>query len=322
MSPRPPAEPATTRVKRLLTMVPWLVSRQGIDLAEAAAGLGVTESQLTDDLDLLFMCGYGPMTDELIDVSYEAGRVFVDNADAISRPLRLGVDEAVTVIVGLRALAASGAAPSDAVERALTKVEQACAAVSGIERVVVIPDHADAEGKDLLQSASSAVQERRRVHLSYLVPSRDERTERDVDPMRVVALDGHWYLEGWCHRARDTRLFRLDRIEALSVLDEDGTPPEGARSRDLSSGAYPSDVGHDAVTLRLRPAARWVAEYYPVQELREDGEDLVVTLAARDEDWLARLVLRGGGEIGIEAPASAAEAVMARAQAALGEYTG
>ena len=110
MSPRPPAEPATTRVKRLLTMVPWLVSRQGIDLAEAAAGLGVTESQLTDDLDLLFMCGYGPMTDELIDVSYEAGRVFVDNADAISRPLRLGVDEAVTVIVGLRALAASGAA--------------------------------------------------------------------------------------------------------------------------------------------------------------------------------------------------------------------
>ena len=320
MSPRRPAEPATSRVARLLTMVPWLVSRQGIPLTEAAEGLGVSERQLRDDLDLLFMCGYGPMTDELIEVSYEQDRVFVTNADTIRRPLRLSVAEAVTLITGLRALQAAGVAPSDAVERALAKVEGAAAALPGLDALAV----ADDDGADLevRQVVTEALRQRRRLHLAYLVPSRDERTERDVDPMRVISQDGHWYLEGWCHSAKDTRLFRLDRIEALSVLDEDGTPPEGARSRDLSSGAYPADVGHDAVTLRLRPAARWVAEYYPVQELREDGEDLVVTLAARDEDWLARLVLRGGGEIGIEAPASAAEAVMARAQAALGEYTG
>ena len=320
MSPRRPAEPATSRVARLLTMVPWLVSRQGIPLTEAAEGLGVSERQLRDDLDLLFMCGYGPMTDELIEVSYEQDRVFVTNADTIRRPLRLSVAEAVTLITGLRALQAAGVAPSDAVARALAKVEGAAAALPGLDALAV----ADDDGADLevRQVVTEALRQRRRLHLAYLVPSRDERTERDVDPMRVISQDGHWYLEGWCHSAKDTRLFRLDRIEALSVLDEDGTPPEGARSRDLSSGAYPADVGHDAVTLRLRPAARWVAEYYPVQELREDGEDLVVTLAARDEDWLARLVLRGGGEIGIEAPASAAEAVMARAQAALGEYTG
>ena len=52
MSGRRPAEPATSRVARLLTMVPWLVSRQGIPLAEAAQGLGVSEKQLRDDLDL------------------------------------------------------------------------------------------------------------------------------------------------------------------------------------------------------------------------------------------------------------------------------
>ena len=320
MSPRRPAEPATSRVARLLTMVPWLVSRQGIPLTEAAEGLGVSEKQLRDDLDLLFMCGYGPMTDELIEVSYEQDRVFVSNADTIRRPLRLTVAEAVTLITGLRALQAAGIAPSEAVERALAKVERTAATLPGLDTLAVAEE--DAADLEVRRVVTDALRRRRRLHLAYVVPSRDERTERDVDPMRVVSQDGHWYLEGWCHRARDTRLFRLDRIESVDVLDEDGTPPEGARSRDLSSGAYPADVGHDAVTLRLRPAARWVAEYYPVQELREDGEDLVVTLAARDEDWLARLVLRGGGEIGIEAPASAAEAVMARAQAALGEYTG
>lgn len=67
-------ESATDRLSRLLTMVPWLVNRQGIDLAEAAAGLGVSERQLEDDLQLLFMCGYGQMPDELIDAQWEAGR--------------------------------------------------------------------------------------------------------------------------------------------------------------------------------------------------------------------------------------------------------
>ncbi|QFQ30187.2 WYL domain-containing protein [Janibacter melonis] len=318
MSPRTPAEPATTRVSRLLTMVPWLVSRQGIALSEAAEGLGVSEQQLRDDLDLLFMCGYGPMTDELIDVSYEQGHVYIDNAETISRPLRLGVAEATTIIVGLRALEASGVGPSDAVRRALATLEQATGSLPGIDRVGVV-----AEGErdhEVLQSASSAVQQRRRVHLTYLVPSRDERTERDVDPMRVVALDGHWYLEGWCHLAQDTRLFRLDRVEAIELLDVDGTPPPQAVSRDLSQGAYSGAPDDRVVTLLLRPRARWVAEYYPTLSQEEVGEDLRVRLTARDDAWLARLVLGCGGHAVLEAPQPAVDAVRARALAALSGY--
>ncbi|WP_201466944.1 helix-turn-helix transcriptional regulator [Janibacter melonis] len=318
MSPRTPAEPATTRVSRLLTMVPWLVSRQGIALSEAAEGLGVSEQQLRDDLDLLFMCGYGPMTDELIDVSYEQGHVYIDNAETISRPLRLGVAEATTIIVGLRALEASGVGPSDAVRRALATLEQATGSLPGIDRVGVV-----AEGErdhEVLRTASSAVQQRRRVHLTYLVPSRDERTERDVDPMRVVALDGHWYLEGWCHLAQDTRLFRLDRVEAIELLDVDGTPPPQAVSRDLSQGAYSGAPDDRVVTLLLRPRARWVAEYYPTLSQEEVGEDLRVRLTARDDAWLARLVLGCGGHAVLEAPQPAVDAVMARAHAALSGY--
>ena len=86
-------ETATNRLTRLLTMVPWLVNRQGIELEDAAAGLGVSVDQLESDLNLLFLCGYGQMPDELIEADWEGGRVFVGNADTISRPLRLGVDD-------------------------------------------------------------------------------------------------------------------------------------------------------------------------------------------------------------------------------------
>lgn len=315
---RPKVETATSRVERLLTMVPWLVGRQGIEISRAAEGLGISEDQLKKDLDLLFVCGYGPMTDELIEVSYEGGRVFVTNADTIARPLRLSVDEAISLIVGLRSLSALGAGESGAVERALAKLEEVAGSIPGVERVMVVDDDTEAgRTRSVLQDALSAG---RRVHLTYHVPSRDERTERDVDPMRLARVEGHWYLEGWCHRAQDVRLFRTDRIESVEVLDVPSEPPADAVRRDLSAGAYQRGEGDLPVTLRLGPSAHWVAEYYPVTSRETSGEDLVVTLPTSNEGFLRRLVLRLGGAAQVVEPEALRTAVTAHATQALAAY--
>lgn len=315
---RPKVETATSRVERLLTMVPWLVGRQGIEISRAAEGLGITEDQLKKDLDLLFMCGYGPMTDELIEVSYEGGRVFVSNADTIARPLRLSVDEAISLIVGLRSLSDLEAGESGAVERALAKLEEVAGSIPGVERVMVVDDDTEAgRTRSVLQDALSAG---RRLHLTYHVPSRDERTERDVDPMRLARVEGHWYLEGWCHRAQDVRLFRTDRIESVEVLDVPSEPPADAVRRDLSAGAYQRGEGDLPVTLRLAPSAHWVAEYYPVTSRETSGEDLVVTLPTSNEGFLRRLVLRLGGAAEVVEPEALRTAVTAHATQALAAY--
>ena len=316
-------ESATDRLSRLLTMVPWLVNRQGIDIAEAAAGLGVTEKQLEDDLQLLFMCGYGQMPDELIDAQWEGGRVFVTNADTIARPLRLGVDEALTLMVGLRALAAvPGIGERAAIERALAKLEEATgASAAAAARVdVAIDEGVEAQ---FLEDARRALEQRRRLHLRYLVPSRDEATERDVDPMRVVNLDAHWYLEGWCHRAQDTRLFRMDRIERLEVLDHDGTPPPQAQLRDLDAGTFTARPEDLLVTLRLEPGATWVSDYYPVEsvEEHEDGSQ-TVSLRTADTAWLRRLLWRLGGRGTLLEPKSLAAEGRRGAREALAAYEG
>jgi proteasome accessory factor C len=314
-------ETATARLARLLTMVPWLVNRQGIDVGSAAADLGISVEQLETDLRLLYLCGYGQMPDELIDAEWENGRVFVSNADAIARPLRLGRDEALTLMVGLRALAAvPGLGERDAIERAMAKLEQATgASAEAAARVeVAINEGVEAE---LLADARRAVEAHRRVHLRYLVPSRDESTERDVDPMRVVNLDSRWYLEGWCHRAQDTRTFRMDRIAELTVLDADGTPPAEAQLRDLDAGAFTPRPDDLLVTLELMPGATWVSDYYPVESVQSapDGSQ-TVTLRTADTLWLRRLLWRLGGLGRVVSPASLAQAVTADAQAALAAY--
>lgn len=314
-------ETATARLSRLLTMVPWLVNRQGIDLDQAADELGISVQQLETDLRLLYLCGYGQMPDELIDAEWENGRVFISNAETIARPLRLGRDEALTLMVGLRALAAvPGLGERDAIERAMAKLEEATgASAEAAARVQVSIDEGLAA--DLLADARRAVAEHRRVHLRYLVPSRDESTERDVDPMRVVNLDAHWYLEGWCHRAQDTRLFRMDRIEALTVLDVDGTPPQDAQLRDLDAGTFTPREDDTLVTLELQRGASWVSDYYPVESVlaREDGSQ-VVTLRTADTVWLRRLLWRLGSYGRVLAPADLATAVRTGAETALAAY--
>lgn len=316
-------ETATQRLSRLLTMVPWLMNRQGIDIAEAAHELGVSQDQFVEDLQLLFVCGTpGHYPDDLIEASWEGGRVHVGNADEIAQPLRLGRDEALALIVALRALGATPAVGAqDAINRALTKLEAATGADSvGAEQVTVSLEATEGEQR-WLEQIRQALANSRRVHLRHYNEARDETTDRDVDPMRVLSLEGRWYLEGWCHRAQDVRRFRLDRIEDLTVLDVDGTPPPGTAPRATGASAFTASPQDVLVELELSPRAAWVAEHFPVEsaETREDGSQRI-TLRAADPAWVRRLVWRLGGEARVIAPTELAEQVGAGSALALQGY--
>jgi proteasome accessory factor C len=315
-------ESATIRLSRLLTMVPWLLNRQGVEIEEAAREFGVTPAQVEADLALLFLCGTpGGYHGDLIEAEWESGRVFLGNADTIKRPLRLGVDEALTLIVGLRALAAvPGIGERDAVVRALAKIEAATgSAAAGSSRIQVVID--EGTSNEALALAQQALAAHRRVHLRYLVPGRDESTERDVDPMRVINFDAQWYLEGWCHRAEDVRLFRVDRIELLTILDQDGTPPSGAEPRDLDSGVFTPRADDQLVRVALKPGAAWVSDYYPTESVEPTpGGGAVITLRTADTAWLRRLMWRLGAQASVLEPAELALAVQSGARAALDAY--
>ncbi len=316
---------ATSRLSRLLAMVPWLLERPGVPLAEVAAHFEITEAQLVKDLELLFVCGTpGHMPDDLIEADWESGRVYLRNADAIARPLRLGVDEAVALLVGLRTLAeVPGLHDREALESATAKLSAAAGDAAGIAAAAagtVVVDLAGHVGEETLAAVRGAVQTRRRLWLRYLVPSRDETTDREVDPLRLLTAAGQWYLDGWCHRAEGVRRFRLDRVVEVRVLDVASAPPPGA-APDLGEDLFRPSPDDVSVTVHLAPRARWVAEYYPVDTVRDlpDGA-LEVTLRTASPDWLPRLALRLGGQMRVVAPAEVGARVAELAAQALSGY--
>jgi proteasome accessory factor C len=311
---------AREQLPRLLAMLPFLLQHPGIRVADAAAVFGISEEQLQKDLDLLWVCGlpgHGP--GDLIDMEREGDTITLFEPAGVTRPLRLTVDEALALIVALRALADTpGLVEREVVDRALAKIETAAGdAALHANRVEVA-----LEGEDqVLPVVREALDAGRRLHLDYYVPGRDETTERDVDPMRLLFVDGRGYLEGWCRRVEDVRLFRLDRVVAVRLLDEPAEPPPGAAPRDLEQGLFQPGPQDQLVTLALRPGAHWVADYYPYESVEPVEDDtLVVQLRTADAGWVRRLALRLGSAAQVLGPAGLAEQVRADARAALAAY--
>jgi predicted DNA-binding transcriptional regulator YafY len=315
---------STERLQRLLALVPYVVSRKVVGLAETAAAFGVSERDLVDDLNLLWCVELrAPDPYCPIDLSYEGGEIVVSQAESMGRPLRLAVDEASALLVALRMLAELPALEDrSATSRLIAKLEAAAGEAASVSAQVAVQVDLHGDGaEDLATQLNAAIAARRRVHLRYYVPGRDEATERDVDPMHLHVVEGRPYLEGWCLRAEGMRLFRLDRVLALTVLDQPASPPPEATERDVGQGLFRPSPDDVHVELELSAEGRWVAEDYPCESVSElpDGR-LRVVLSTPDTRWVRRLALRLGEDGRVISPPELMAEVRDMATAALANY--
>lgn len=317
---------AKDQVARLLALVP-LIGREGaLHVEDAAGALGVSPAQVVQDLRVLIFCGWpGYLPHQLIDVDLDAfdedgdGRIRISNAEYLDAPLRLSRAEASAVIVALRTLR-EGADDQTrgSVDSALKKLEEAVE--EGTVASVDVPEHERAASR-VRGDLSRALEQGRQVRLRYYVPARDERTDRVVDPLGLVTHQGVSYLDAWCRRVDARRSFRLDRIESAEVLDAAAEPHDDVEPLDLSEGIFRPADDMPLVTLRLGREALWVAEYYPVEAVRElPGGGLEVDLRVADERWLLRLLLRLAPYAEVVRPREFTERLRSAAAEALALY--
>jgi proteasome accessory factor C len=311
---------ASDRLRRLLVVVPYVVRHPGVAVEEITRLFEVGEAELLDDLNLLFVSGlppYGP--GDLIDVQVEEGRVWIAMADYFSRPVRLTRSEALALYLkGKALLAAPGLEEAPSLTSALAKIEGGL----GEETLKHLADRVAVGGGGraarALAVVRSAVEGRQQLEIDYYSASRDELTTRQIDPEQVFSGLGNWYVVAWDHRSEDERLFRVDRIRSARPTGSTFEP------RGLLGAGRPLYTRSDrdiTVRLSLGPSARWVGEYYEIERATErpDGR-LEVTLPAKDLAWVAKLILRLGGEATVLQPAELAAMVADEARSTLALY--
>lgn len=214
----------------------------------------------------------------------------------------------------------------DRIQQMLGRGEGAEAAQRVVERVKVISALRRPVPTRFFELVSTALMQRRRLHLRYLTRGRREVSERDVSPQRLVHYRNTWYLDAWCHRVNGLRRFALDAIEQAQLLEQPAQElplADVEAAMDAGYGIYAGGRRHWAVLQFDAQAAQWASreEWHPQQQGRWLGNgrwEMRVPYA--DATELVMDILRQGEEVRVVSPAPLVAAVRQRLERALAQY--
>ncbi len=174
----------------------------------------------------------------------------------------------------------------------------------------------------LLEELRRALRERRRVEMVYQNAGQRKSEARRLDPYALAYRWGWWYVAGFCHRRREVRTFRLDRIQSLVLLDEIFKIPEN-----FDAGAFLNREFQGEPRVRVR--MQFAPEAAPIAlanraswETLEEGQDgsILVSLTAPDANWASSMVMAFGPWVTVLEPEEVRRTVKEWAQTILAQY--
>ncbi len=297
-------ESGLARTARLLDLVPYLTTHQGIAISELAKTFDATVKEITDDLNTLWMCGlpgYTPL--ELIDLEFESGFVSIRNAETLAAPRALDRAEALSIYMGLDLLNAElGGSNTSLVSEISNLQEQLRSQLISAPQVQIEASLAS----ELRALILRAIRRRGWLEITYHSAANDQVTKRQVAPYELSQSGSHEYLQGYCDNAKAIRNFRADRIVAVSEIADQLWPSNLVSANDEA-------IDYE---VKVHAASRQVLEVLP----QISANSTTATIQGYSAPWISRAILSLAGQVEATAPTEIRAAVHARAVAALENY--
>ena len=292
------------RTARLLDLVPYLNTHQGIALKELANHFDVTPTQMSADLMTLWMCGlpgYTPL--ELMDLEFESGYVTIKNASTLAKPRTITFQEGVALLLGLDLVAASLPEDREDLAKAISSLRERLTKILGVPiKLSVVPS---ASGS-LSATITQAVQSNGGLQIRYHSLYKDQVSDRSVIPVDLYESEGHEYMRAYCLTAQDYREFRVDRIES-------------AISASVSSDFEVQKVSSEKISFSItgKSPSRDVVERFAISDM---PLDIAIDLSSYSLQWIERSVMASGGAVILNHPSDIRAEVAKKAQLMLNRY--
>ena len=294
------------RTSRLLDLVPYINTHQGISLVELAEVFEVSTDQMISDLTTLWMCGlpgYTPL--ELMDLDFESGYVTIRNAPTLARPRSITHEEGVALVLGLDVLRSGISSERIDLIEAIASLSQR------IARLVNLPLALSASSnisQEVTTSVKDAIAHRSGLQISYHSLYKDEISSRVILPLEILDSQGYLYLHAYCFTALDFRHFRIDRIQSAHSVEVE-----------KPSTALPVNPEKIGFSVKVVRPTRDVAERFEESNL-EAGT--VFKGSSFSQHWIARSVLASGGAVELLSPEEIRSELAKRAELILNRYEG
>jgi proteasome accessory factor C len=306
------------RTARLLDLVPYLNSNQGISVQDLAKDFGVSTAQINSDLTTLWMCGlpgYTPL--ELMDLEFESGCVTIRNALTLSKPRNISFDEGLALMLGLELLQQQIPLERKDLQTQIELLKDRFANQIGVPRAVTV---SLAINPAIISPLIEAINASKDVEIRYHSLYSDEISVRKIAPLAVIEEDENSYLRAYCRNAKALRVFRVDRILSLSELDVE---PNGAdTSMDLidTDGIESEKIPY---TIKIKQPTRDLVERFNLDHLFGENprsQELTVELSSFSREWIQRAVLATGSDVELLSPPELRKEIADRAQLLLERY--
>jgi len=284
---------AADRLRGLLVMLPWLMQRDTVRIADMAQQFNISESDLVEDLQLASMCGVPPYTPfDLADLWLDDEFINVGPNKQFEQRLRLSAHEAFTLsVLASAADDIPGFSQGEHLQSALHKLQR----ILGDNMVDV-----ETESPEFLDAVTRAAENGEILSIVYWTPSRNEESQRMVVVRSVFSDKGNWYMSADDSASGERRHFRIDRIRVLQPTGE--FSPVSHESVDIPQW-FSNAPQTEVVVAHVAPHAAWIVESYPCRSIVENADgSFDVEMAVSSEHWLSRIVLRAGDGVTISSP--------------------
>ena len=297
-------ESGLARTARLLDLVPYLTTHQGIAISELATTFNTTVKEITDDLNTLWMCGlpgYTPL--ELIDLEFESGFVSIRNAETLAAPRALDRAEALSIYMGLDLLSAELEQSSGSVVSEIENLQEQLRSQLISAPQVQIEASLASELRALILRA---IRRRGWLEITYHSAANDQVSKRQVAPYELSQSGSHEYLQGYCDSAKAVRNFRADRIVNIKEIADQVWPSNQVVAKEEAI----------EYQVKVNSASRQVLEVLP----QVAPGSATATIQGYSAQWISRAILSLGGQVEAVSPSEIRAAVHARSKAALENY--
>lgn len=279
------------QINRLFQMIYLLLNREKITAKELAERFEVSTRTIYRDLDVLSEAGIPIYATKGKNGGISLLPDFVLNKSVLSEEEQKGI---LFSLQGLSAIGEQDAAP------VLKKME---AFFQKEERNWIEVDFSEwasgAEQRDKFDLIKKAVLGQYLLRFTYSNTS-GEQGERTIEPMMLRFKNAAWYLQGYCRNKQDFRVFKISRIQNLSLLEE---PFDLRPAPDISLAV---DSPMDLMELEMRCApeiAFLIYDSFDPQSItrQEDGYLHVKTWYPEDH-WAYGHLLSFGNMIEVLSP--------------------
>jgi proteasome accessory factor C len=308
------------RTARLLDLVPYLHANQGISLKELADDFGVSSAQIQSDLTTLWMCGlpgYTPL--ELMDLEFDSGFVTIRNASTLSKPRKVSMEEGLALLLGLELLQQKLPLDRTDLQKEIEILKKKLSSRVGAPEMVIV---ASSEDVEVVQPLLEAVKSSSRVEISYHSLYSDQISTRTIIPLLAYEEKGQKYLRAFCFLAMDYRVFRIDRIMTLRMLDQFNSQKE----ENLEEITPSEGSGNDGFpySIKILNASREIAERFAIESHLKERRlpHTTVELSSFSKEWILRAVLATASDVELIEPLEIRKEIAKRAQSLLVRYTG